>query len=61
MARADGAVALERAIAAFPVERLDAPLVEGGNSASSNLLGHAMHIAYHAGQMMLLRSLIARP
>lgn len=54
----DGASALETAISAFPSDRLDAPLVEGGSSASNNLLGHAQHNAYHAGQIMLIKKLV---
>jgi uncharacterized damage-inducible protein DinB len=54
----DGASALESAISAFPPARLDAPLVEGGSSASKNLLGHAQHNAYHAGQIMLIKKLV---
>lgn len=50
-----GAAALERAIAAFPPEKLDQPLVQGGSPAFNNFLGHAQHNAYHAGQIMLLR------
>lgn len=54
----DGASALEKAISAFPSERLDGPLMEGGSSAINNLLGHAQHNAYHAGQIMLIRKLM---
>lgn len=53
-----GAAALERAMSAFPLEQLEAPLVDGGTSASNNMLGHAQHNAYHAGQIMLIKKLL---
>lgn len=43
------------ALAAFPAERLDAPLFAGGSPAFNNFLGHAQHNAYHAGQIALLK------
>lgn len=53
----EGATALEAAIGAFPVERLDEPLVRGGSAAFNNFLGHAQHNIYHAGQIRLIRKL----
>lgn len=42
------------AVAAFPVEKLDEPLVAGGSSAYLNLHGYVQHNLYHAGQIAIL-------
>lgn len=46
---------LREAMSRFPSERLDMVLVEGGSSAYNNFHGHIQHIAYHAGQIALLK------
>lgn len=55
----DGAAALEHAIAAFPANRLDDPLIDAGTPAFNNFLGHAQHNAYHAGQIALIKKLLS--
>jgi uncharacterized damage-inducible protein DinB len=46
---------LQKAISAFPEERLDARLTAEGTSAYNNFHGHVQHNAYHAGQIALLK------
>jgi uncharacterized damage-inducible protein DinB len=50
---------LRRAIADFPEDRLALPLKPGGTSAYNNFHGNVQHIAYHTGQMAMLRRLAA--
>ncbi len=46
---------LHAAVASFPDERLDEPLVPGGSSAYNNFHGHVQHNLYHAAQIGLLK------
>lgn len=46
---------LTDAVAGFPSDRLDEPLVPGGSSAYNNFHGHLQHNLYHAAQMGLLK------
>ena len=46
---------LEKAVAKFPDDRLETPLVEGGSSAYNNLHGHVQHTLCHAGQIVMLK------
>ena len=46
---------LQKAVAKFPDDRLETPLVEGGRSAYNNLHGHVQHTLYHAGQILMLK------
>ena len=48
---------LRQEVVAFPVERLDIPLAEGGSSAYNNFHGYIQHNLYHAAQMGLLERL----
>jgi len=48
-------VQLRSAIAAFPPELLDRPLIPGGRSAYNNFHGYVQHIIYHTGQIALLK------
>jgi len=50
---------LRQAIAAFPRERLTAPLKQGGTSPYNNFHGNVQHIAYHTAQIAMLRKLAA--
>lgn len=47
-------VQLRSAIATFPPELLDRPLIPGGSSAYNNFHGYVQHIIYHAAQIALL-------
>jgi len=52
---------LRRAVRAFPVERLDAPLVpEPAYTAYTQFIGVTQHNLYHAGQIVLLRRALGR-
>lgn len=47
---------LREAVRAFPVERLDEPLLPGApHTAYTQLIGVAQHNLYHAGQISLLK------
>jgi uncharacterized damage-inducible protein DinB len=50
-----GEAEFRNAVASFPDDRLDQPLVEGGSSAYNNFQGHVQHMLYHTGQIMLLK------
>jgi uncharacterized damage-inducible protein DinB len=50
---------LRRAIAEFPDDRLPLVLKEGGTSAYNNFHGNVQHLAYHIGQIALLKKLAA--
>jgi uncharacterized damage-inducible protein DinB len=53
---------LRRAVRAFPVERLDEPLVAGNpNAAYAQLIGITQHDLYHAGQVSMLKKALASP
>jgi uncharacterized damage-inducible protein DinB len=52
---ARGEEQLRRAVSELPEARLERPLVEGGSSAYDNVHGYVQHVAYHAGQMILLK------
>lgn len=50
----DGEERVQGAVASFPPERLDEPLIQGSSSAYSNFHGAIQHTLYHAGQISLL-------
>lgn len=52
---------VRRALAAFPAERLDEPLVpESPYTAHAQFVGLTQHDLYHAGQIALLKRALAR-
>jgi hypothetical protein len=46
---------LRQAIAAFPEHRLELPLKPGGTTAYNNFHGNVQHLAYHIGQIAILK------
>ena len=50
---------LRQAVAGFPDERLDHPLMTGGTPAYDNFHGHVQHNIYHAGQIVMLKKAAA--
>jgi uncharacterized damage-inducible protein DinB len=50
---------LRRAIAEFPDDRLPLVLKEGGTSAYNNFHGNVQHLAYHIGQIAMLKKMAA--
>jgi hypothetical protein len=51
---------LREAVAAFPVEKLDTQLVDGGSSAYNNFHGYVQHNLYHAAQIVMLKKMAGR-
>ena len=51
---------VQKAVAKFPDDRLEMPLVEGGRSAYNNLHGHVQHTLYHAGQILMLKKILTK-
>ncbi len=50
---------LVETIRCFDTSRLDQPLISGGSPAFNNFFGQAQHNAYHAGQIMVMKRLLA--
>ena len=51
---------MRRALATFPTERLDEPLIaESPCSAHTHFVGLTRHDVYHAGQIALLKRALA--
>ena len=50
-----------QAVAAFPEDRLDEPVLPDAPSMYDNLQGYAQHHAYHAGQITMLKKAVMQP
>ena len=50
----NGDAKVRKAVAGFPEDGLDRPLIDGSSSAYINFHGYVQHTIYHAGQVSLL-------